>query len=244
MERQPLSVDLQSRIDSAVSAIDRMFPELVAQLGSLSPFRTPMVAGIDMASQLLPQVPAQWAADSMHRTLWDSNLAQFPRVALNRSMSQNSPKSQDTGSSHSNQLSVSMLDQFHNLPLPLQSLVHRHIADLTGMDDGYVSSSEEPDSFSFTLTSAEFLSAKGCDGSCMWPNTHCCYSCGGPHLTKTCPTITASNPPTHHGADTKSPFRQLDTKADKSGTREDRDRRDYKDEDDCVSEEWHCGSYR
>ncbi len=63
----------------------------------------------------------------------------------------------------------------------------------------------------------------------MWPNTHSCYSCGGPHSTKICHTVTASNPPTHHGADTKSPFRQLYTKADKSGPREDRDRRDYKD---------------
>ncbi len=70
-------------------------------------------------------------------------------------MVQNSPKSKDTGPSHSNQLSGGMLDQFHNLPLPLQFPVHRHIADLTGKYDGYHSSEEEPDSFSFTLTCAE-----------------------------------------------------------------------------------------
>ncbi len=93
-------------------------------------------------------------------------------------------------------------------------------------------------------TCLKFQSAKGCDGSCMWPNTHSCYSCGGPRSTKTCPTVTASYPPTHHGADTKSPFRQLETKADKSGPREDRDRYDYKDKDDLVSEEWHRGSSR
>ncbi len=70
-------------------------------------------------------------------------------------MSQNSPKSHDTGPSHSNQLSGGMLDQFHNLPLPLQSPVHHHIGDLKGKDDGSDSSQEEPDSFSFTLTSTE-----------------------------------------------------------------------------------------
>ncbi len=38
----------------------------------------------------------------------------------------------------------------------------------------------------------KFQSAKGCDGSCLWPTTHNCYSCGGPHSTRTCPSNTNS----------------------------------------------------
>ncbi len=58
----------------------------------------------------------------------------------------------------------------------------------------------------------KFQSSKRCEGSCLWPNTHNCYSCGGPHSTKTCPmsssTITSTPPPSLQGTDTKLPFRQ------------------------------------
>ncbi len=55
-------------------------------------------------------------------------------------------------------------------------------------------------------------------------------------------TITSPHPPTHQGLDTKLPFRQSEPKADNHGSREDRDRRDYKHKDDRVSEEWRRGS--
>ncbi len=32
-----------------------------------------------------------------------------------------------------------------------------------------------------------FQSAKGCDGTCLWPHTHQCYSCGRDHSTRLCP---------------------------------------------------------
>ncbi len=92
----------------------------------------------------------------------------------------------------------------------------------------------------------KFQTAKRCEGSCLWPNTHNCYSCGGPHSTRICPmsstTIASATPPIHQGADTKMPFRQLKPKTDKTGSREDRDRCNYKDKDDRMSEEWCHGS--
>ncbi len=57
-------------------------------------------------------------------------------------------------------------------------------------------------------------------------------------------TITTTPHPTHQGADTKLPFCQLEPKTDKPGPREERDLRDYKDKDDCMSEEWRRGSSR
>ncbi len=57
-------------------------------------------------------------------------------------------------------------------------------------------------------------------------------------------TITSPPPPTHQRPDTKLPFRQLEPKEDKHASREDRDRHDYKDKDDRVSEEWCHGLSR
>ncbi len=164
-------------------------------------------------------------------------------------MAQNSPKSKDTGPSHSNQLSGGMLDQFHNLPLPLQSPVHRHIADLTCKDDESDSSQEEPDSFSFTLTCAEQVSKveeRGfLDFSVIFKrHLRCLYglreddSLSGVGTSsdmsvKDCAKIfiafQAENARWHPWESTLLP-------------REDRDRCDCKDKNDLVSEEWLCGS--
>ncbi len=50
-------------------------------------------------------------------------------------------------------------------------------------------------------------------------------------------TITSPPPPTDQGPDMKLPFRQSEPKADKHGSREDRDRRDYNDKDDPLVSE-------
>ncbi len=36
-----------------------------------------------------------------------------------------------------------------------------------------------------------FQSARVCDGSCLWLRTHQCYTCGGDHRTKVCPSGSA-----------------------------------------------------
>jgi hypothetical protein len=48
----------------------------------------------------------------------------------------------------------------------------------------------------------KFQYGKGCDGTCMWPHTHICEKCSGPHPTKQCGTssgaqavVTVSAPP-------------------------------------------------
>ncbi len=45
-----------------------------------------------------------------------------------------------------------------------------------------------------------FQSAKGCDGTCLWPHTHQCYSCGRDHSTRTWSSRTAwvSSTELHH----------------------------------------------
>ena len=97
----------------------------------------------------------------------------------------------------------------------------------------FSASTQQPDNNHYRSgTCWKFQSPKGCEGPCLWPSTHKCYTCGGPHPTNQCNTDPQP-----------SESRNTDTTIAKIGHREDRDRRD-RTSGERAPEEWRRGNAR